>query len=76
MTVGRARGLTDNTLDPQETSVSPHLIQSAAQAQIEEHLRSAQRRRLAADARARRRTSAAPSHDRRRGLRSLRAVFG
>jgi hypothetical protein len=56
--------------------MSPHLIQSAAKAQMDDRLRSAERRRLAAHARARRSASVAPSSARRLPLRSLRAVFG
>ena len=55
--------------------MSPSLIQSAAKAEIDDRLRSAERRRLAAQARARRSRSAQPNA-RRLGLRSLRAVFG
>ena len=56
--------------------MSPHLIESAAQAQRHERRRSAERRRLAAHARARRPVSATRPRGRPLGLRSLRAVFG
>jgi len=55
--------------------MSPHLIQAAAKAQIEDRLRSAERRRLATHARARADSAARPG-GRSLGLRSLRAVFG
>jgi hypothetical protein len=56
--------------------MSPYLIQSAAKAQMDDRLRHAERRRLAALTRARRSASAARPSGRRLGLRSLRAVFG
>ena len=56
--------------------MSPHLIQSAAKAQMDDRLRSAERRRLAAPARAPRPTSAARLSGHRLRLRSLHAVFG
>lgn len=56
--------------------MSPHLIQSAAKAQLEDRLRSAERRRLVAQSRAPRSASAARRGVRRLGLGSLRAVFG
>lgn len=56
--------------------MSPHLIQSAAKGQMEDRLGSAERRRLAAQARARGTASAARPSGRRLGLRSLRVVFG
>jgi hypothetical protein len=56
--------------------MSPHLIQSAAKTQMDDRLRSAERKRLAAHARAPRPVSAAQSSGRRHRLGSLRAVFG
>ena len=56
--------------------MSPHIIQYVAQAQMDDHLRSAERRRRAAELRTR---PAAPDPRpgvRRSGLRSLRVIFG
>ena len=56
--------------------MSPHLIQSVAKARREDRLRSAERWRLAAQARPRRSASDVRTSGRRLGLGSLRAVFG
>ena len=56
--------------------MSPHLLQSVAKARMEDRLRSAERWRLAAQARPRRPASDVRPSGRRLGLRSLRAVFG
>ena len=56
--------------------MSPHLVQSVAKVQMDDSLRSAERRRFAADARAPRRVSAAGPSGRRLSRHSLRAVFG
>jgi len=58
--------------------MTPQLIESAAKAQVEDRLRAAECRRLAARARAGapRPVPAARPGGRRLGLRSLRSVFG
>ena len=56
--------------------MSPQVVQSVVNAQIEDRLRSAERRRLAAQARALGSAPGARSSGRRFGLRPLRVVFG
>jgi hypothetical protein len=56
--------------------MSPHLTQSAAKTQMDDRLRSAQRRRLAAHVRASHPASVPQPSGRRLGLRSLRGVLG
>jgi hypothetical protein len=56
--------------------MSPHLMESAAKAQIHDRLDFAARRRVATRTRARQSVSAARPSGPRPVLRSLRAVFG